>query len=69
MISEVDVKDWDILPLTPLHELKTGSYLKTQNDEIFQYLYLDGAYAMCKDQFGVSTHIGAMAKVFPMVKK
>lgn len=69
MISEVDVKDWDILPLTPLHELKTGSYLKTQNDEVFQIMHLDGAYVLCKDRFGVNTHIGAMAKVYPLVSK
>lgn len=69
MISETDVKDWDILPLTPLHEIKTGSYLKTQDGSFYQYLYLDGAYAMCVDEFGVSTHIGAMAKVYPLVSK
>jgi len=69
VISETDVKDWDILPLTPLHELESGSFLRTQNEELFQFVRVEGAYALCKDQFGVSTHIGAMAKVYPLVSK
>lgn len=68
MISEVDLRDWTHLPVTPLYTVPRNNYVKFC-DQYFYFDHLDGMYSYCLDMAGKIFHIPAAAQVTPLRKR
>ena len=75
MINEIDIADWDLLPVRELYKLKPRSYIKlpwmdgTGVDEVIFFDHVDGMYSYCLTLTNEVLHISATAQVIPLVKK
>ncbi len=67
MISEVDIADWERLPIQELYKVapKTWVELVATKDVLF-FDHLDGMYSYCKDMMGNIIHIAGWAEVHPL---
>jgi hypothetical protein len=74
MISEIDIKEFDIVPVRPLYKVKPRSYIKLpwmngmEGDIIF-YDHIDGMYSYCLNMNNDVVHLDACCEVHPLVKK
>ena len=66
MISEIDIKDWEQLPLTKLHDLPRNTPIKTENGDNLFFHHLDGMYSLCEDKEGNFVHLAAWTMVYPL---
>jgi hypothetical protein len=70
MLSEVDIRDFDKQPVTPLYSVKPKSYIQMPNTGVvFYFDHIDGMYSYCLDMFGDPIHLVAWTDVIPLVKK
>ena len=70
MLSEVDIRDFDKQPVTPLYSVKPKSYIQMPNTgAVFYFDHIDGMYSYCLDMFGDTIHLAAWVDVIPLVKK
>ena len=70
MLSEVDIRDFDKQPVTPLYSVKPKSYIQMPNTgHVFYFDHIDGMYSYCLDMFGDTIHLAAWTDVIPLVKK
>lgn len=75
MISEIDLRDFDVLPVCDLFNVKPRSYIKlpwmdgTGTDEVLFFDHIDGMYSYCLNMDNKVIHLQAWAKVAPLVKK
>jgi hypothetical protein len=70
MISEIDINDYEQLPVELLYKLPNNSYIKSPiTGHVFHFDHIDGMYSYCTDMFGDVCHLVAFAPVIPLVKK
>ena len=75
MISEIDIQDYDQLPIRELYKVRPRSYIKlpwmdgTGVDEIIFFDHIDGAYSYCLNMNNEVIHLSASAQVVPLTKK
>lgn len=75
MISEIDIQDYDQLPVRELYKVKPRSYIKlpwmdgTGIDEVLFFDHIDGMYSYCLNMQNEVIHLQAWAEVAPLVKK
>jgi len=70
MISEIDIADFDRMPVESLYKVPNKSYIQLPiSEHVFFFDHIDGAYSFCRDMFGDIAHISAFAMVHPLVKK
>jgi len=70
MISEIDIADFDVLPVESLYKIPRETYIKLPiSERVFFFDHIDGAYSYCRDMFGDIAHISAFAMVHPLMKK
>jgi hypothetical protein len=75
MISEIDIADYDVLPVSKLYNVKPRSYIKlpwmdgTGIDEVVFFDHIDGMYSYCVNMKNEVMHLQAWAEVMPLVKK
>ena len=70
MLSEVDIRDFDKQPVTPLYSVKPKSYIQMPNTgHVFYFDHIDGMYSFCKDMQGNTVHLTAWMEVIPLNPK
>lgn len=75
MLSEIDIADFDVLPVRELYKVKPRSYIKlpwmdgTGVDEVVFFDHIDGMYSYCLNMNNEVIHLQAWAEVAPLVKK
>lgn len=69
MISEIDIKDWDILDLRPVCNIEPKSYIKIEDGEVLFFDHLDGMYSCCLDLAGNVIHLAAWTEVHPLTRR
>jgi hypothetical protein len=69
MISEVDIADWERMPVTPLYsvENKTYVYVPEWDSTVF-FDHIDGMYSFCMDMENNIVHLAAWTEVQPLRK-
>jgi hypothetical protein len=74
MLSEIDIKDWEQLPIQPLYNVPRKTYIKLPwmaDDDVNNVIYfdhLDGAYSYCLTMANEIVHLSAVAEVVPLQK-
>lgn len=75
MISEIDIQDYNQLPIRELYKVRPRSYIKlpwqdgTGVDEVIFFDHIDGAYSYCVSMTNEVIHLSASAQVVPLTKK
>ena len=75
MISEIDIADFDVLPVRELYKVKPRSYIKLpwladdDTHKIIFFDHVDGMYSYCLTLTNEVVHLSASAQVTPLVKK
>ncbi len=70
MLSEVDIRDFDKQPVTPLYSVKPKTYVQCpRTGAVFYFDHIDGMYSYCLDMFGDTIHLVAWMDVIPLAKK
>lgn len=74
MLSEIDLKDFDVLPVRELYKVRPRSYIKLPwmeglDDDVLFFDHIDGMYSFCLNMNNEVVHIQAWAEVIPLVKK
>lgn len=68
MISEIDLRDYEQLPLRELYKCKPRSYVMV-DDAVIYFDHIDGMYSYCKDMLGNVIHLTAWLEVIPLKRK
>ena len=74
MLSEIDIADYEQLPIRELYKVRPRSYIKLpwteglDNDVLF-FDHTDGMYSYCLNMANEVVHLAAWAEVVPLVKK
>lgn len=68
MISEIDLRDYEQLPLRELYKCKPRSYVMV-DDAVIYFDHIDGMYSYCKDMLGNIIHLVAWMEVVPLQRK
>ena len=75
MLSEIDLSDYDQLPVRELYKVKPRSYIKlpwmdgTGIDEVLFFDHIDGMYSFCLNMDNKVINLQAWAEVIPLVRK
>lgn len=71
MISEIDIQDFDVLPVRELYKARPRSYVQvpSMDDEVIFFSHIDGMYSYCVSLQNKIIHLAAWAEVKPLVKK
>lgn len=75
MLSEIDIQDWQQLPVQPLYNVPRKTYIKLpwmaddDKNNVIYFDHLDGAYSFCLTLANEIVHISASAQVIPLQKK
>lgn len=67
MISEVDLRDWEMLDVAPLYSLPRETYIFLKGD-YFLFDHIDGMYSLCFDMDNNDCHIMCTTPVIPLRK-
>lgn len=69
MISEVDIADWERLPLTPLYSVENKTYVYVPALDVTVFFdHIDGMYSFCMDMNNNIVHLAAFTDVHPLKK-
>ena len=67
MISEVDIRDWERLPIKELYKVQPKTWVEiVATKDVLFFDHLDGMYSYCKDIAGNIIHLAAWAEVHPL---
>lgn len=74
MISEIDIQDYEQLPIRELYKVRPRSFVKLPwmdglDGDVLFFDHIDGMYSYCLDMNDKVVHIQAWAEVIPLVKK
>ena len=71
MISEIDIADFDVLPMRELYKARPRSYVMVPewDNEVLFFDHIDGMYSYCLTMANEVVHLQAWAEVAPLVKK
>lgn len=71
MISEIDIADYEQLPIRELYKARPRSYVMVPDwdNEIIFFDHIDGMYSYCLTLANEVVHIQAWTGVIPLVKK
>lgn len=71
MLSEIDIKDYEQLPLRELYKARPRSYVMVPSwdNEIIFFDHIDGMYSYCLTLANEVVHLQAWADVIPLVRK
>jgi len=69
MITDIDINDFDVLPVRELYKVRPRSYVQLPLGSVFFFDHIDGAYSYCLNMFGDVCHLAAWQCVHPLVKK
>lgn len=71
MISEIDIQDYEQLPIRELYKARPRSYVMVPawDNEVLFFDHIDGMYSYCLSMANEVVHIQAWAEVIPLVKK
>jgi len=69
MITDIDINDFDVLPVRELYKVRPRSYVRVPLGSVFFFDHIDGAYSYCLNMFGEVCHLAAWQSVHPLVKK
>lgn len=74
MISEIDIQDYEQLPIRELYKVRPRSYIKLPwmegvDDDVLFFDHIDGMYSYCLNMQNEVVHIQAWAEVIPLVQK
>jgi hypothetical protein len=71
MLSEIDIADYDVLPVRELYKARPRSYVQvpSMDDEVIFFSHIDGMYSYCLNMKNEVIHLQAWAEVAPLVKK
>lgn len=68
MLNEIDIRDYEQLPIRELHKAQPRSYVMVDNEIIF-FDHIDGMYSFCLNMFNEVVHLAAWTEVVPLQKK
>jgi hypothetical protein len=69
MISEIDINDWEKLPITPLFYVKNKTYVYVPDiDTTLFFDHIDGLYSYCLTMKNEVVHLAAWVNVHPLQK-
>jgi len=66
MITDIDINDFDVLPVRELYKCRPRSYVQLPNGDVFFYDHIDGSYSYCLNMFGEVCHLAAWQSVHPL---
>jgi len=70
MLTEIDINDYEQLPIELLYKVPNNSFIKMPaTDYVLHFDHIDGMYSYCTNMFGEVVHISAFTTVIPLVKK
>ena len=71
MISEIDIQDYDQLPVRELYKARPRSYVMVPSwdNEVIFFDHIDGMYSYCLSMTNEVVHLAAWAEVVPLMKK
>lgn len=71
MISEIDLKDWQQLPIRELYKARPRSYVivPSMDNEVIFFSHIDGMYSYCVSLQNEIIHLAAWCEVIPLTKK
>ena len=74
MLSEIDIQDYEQLPIRELYKVRPRSFVKLPwmdglDGDVLFFDHIDGMYSYCLDMNDKVVHIQAWAEVIPLVKK
>lgn len=70
MISEIDINDFDILPVKKLHDIPRNTYVRSPvTDKVYMFNYIDGAHSFCTSMLGDVYYFAAWSEFHPLIKK
>jgi hypothetical protein len=69
MITDIDINDFDVLPVRELYKVRPRSYVQVPLGDVFFFDHIDGAYSYCLNMFGDKCNLAAWQSVHPLVKK
>jgi len=70
VITDIDIKDFDVLPVRELYKAKPRSYVQLPlTKHVFYFDHIDGSYSYCIDMLGDVTNLAAWTPVHPLVRK
>ena len=71
MLNEIDIRDYEQLPIRELHKAQPRSYVMVpswDNSVIF-FDHIDGMYSFCLNMLNEVVHLAAWTEVVPLQKK
>jgi hypothetical protein len=71
MLSEIDIQDYEQLPIRELYKARPRSYVMVPawDNEVLFFDHIDGMYSYCLTLANEVVHLQAWAEVIPLVKK
>ena len=69
MISEIDIKDWELSDVKPLYRVTPKSYIKIEDGDVLFFDHLDGMYSYCLDLSGNVLHLAAWTDVHQLKRR
>lgn len=71
MLSEIDIQDYEQLPIRELYKARPRSYVMVPawDNEVLFFDHIDGMYSYCLSLANEVVHLQAWAEVIPLVKK
>ncbi len=71
MLSEIDIADWQQLPIRELYKARPRSYVMvpSMDNEVIFFSHIDGMYSYCVSLQNEIIHLAAWCEVIPLIKK
>lgn len=70
MLTEIDINDYEQLPVELLYKVPKNSFIKMPATNYVLYFdHLDGMYSYCTNMFGEVVHLQVLTPVIPLKKK
>lgn len=71
MISEIDIQDYEQLPIRELYKARPRSYVMVPelDNEVIFFDHIDGMYSYCLSLTNEVFHLAAWTEVIPLQKK